>query len=126
MAGTNRGEAVTGTKPGRNVTSVKRGKTCYETVPKSTKSGKTATIALDLPKKKITFGTQLEKKCMDHKYPHLDAIEASNDSCSSNVAFICSSTCFALRTVRKEHTKYKPQEPYVEGVLITSFMKSAP
>jgi len=27
-----------------------------------------------------------------------DVIDASNDSCSSKVAFICSSTCFALKT----------------------------
>ena len=31
-------------------------------------------------------------------YTHRDAMEASNDSCSCSVAFICSSTCLALKT----------------------------
>ena len=32
---------------------------------------------------------------------HREAMEDSNDVCSSSVAFICSSTCFALKTWKK-------------------------
>lgn len=38
-------------------------------------------------------------------YTHRDAMEASNDSCSCSVAFICSSTCLALKT-RNGKRKY--------------------
>ena len=35
---------------------------------------------------------------MKKNYTHRDAMETSNDSCSCSVAFICSSTCLALKT----------------------------